>query len=203
MPSSRSAPSNAPAPPSTPSSASTSTKPSSPSALDDPDARFRTAIARYPTDAVAAGLAIFGAKQQRGTLPDGVDARYLLGIVRNTAQQDEGFAIADALWRERLALRDRALNPLARQRDRLEHEHDDLEPLLVALVEHAMAADRRIDRAFWLRAAADLLRDFPIDDRRPLFRIAARRIHATHGRPHRQRLAATRRLAAMALPLDA
>ncbi|MEM6289157.1 MAG: hypothetical protein AAF845_18610 [Bacteroidota bacterium] len=170
--------------------------------LDDPDARFRTAIARYPADAVAAGLVIFGTKQQRGTLPDGVDARYLLGIVRNTAEQAEGFAIAEALWRERLALRDRALNPLAQQRDRLESEHVDLEPLLVALVDHAMAADRRIDRAFWLRAAADLLLDLPIEDRRPHFRIAARRIHATHGRPHRQRLAATHRLAAMALPLE-
>ena len=58
--------------------------------LDDPDARFRVAIARYPPDAVAAGVAIFRAKQQRGTLPDGVDARYLIGIARHVHLEDEG-----------------------------------------------------------------------------------------------------------------
>lgn len=203
VPSSRSAPSNAPAPPSTPSSASTSTKPSSPSASTIPmPASAPRSPATPPTRSPRASRSS-APSNSAAPCPTASMPATLLGIVRNTAQQDEGFAIADALWRERLALRDRALNPLARQRDRLEHEHDDLEPLLVALVEGAMAADRRLDRAFWLRAAADLLRDFPIDDRRPLFRIAARRIHATHGRPHRQRLAATRRLAAMALPLDA
>ncbi|MEN8182812.1 MAG: hypothetical protein ABFS46_09790 [Myxococcota bacterium] len=169
--------------------------------LDDPDARFRVAIGRYHADAVAAGLAIFRTKQARGTLPDGVDARYLLGIVRNTAHTDEGYAIADAIWKERLAIRDRALDHLDLDKEQLELDADDLQQLLVALVDHAMAAERRIDRAFWLRAAADLLLEEPLHDRTPLFRLAARRIHTTLAVPHRKRLDATRRLAAMALSI--
>lgn len=169
--------------------------------LDDPDERFRIAIARYPADAVAAGLAIFRAKQQRGTLPDGVDARYLLGIVRNVHLEDEGYALADAIWRERLAMRDRALLHLDQEREQLELDADQTETLLMGIVDRAMAADRQIDRAFWLRAAADLLLEEAVPARTALFRMAARRVHACHAVAHRHRLAATRRLAAMALGL--
>ena len=39
------------------------------------------------------------------------------------------------------------------------------------------------------------------DQHQHLFRVAARRIHATHAVPHQQRLAAVRRLAAMVQPV--
>lgn len=84
--------------------------------LDDPTGHVRDAIAGYPLDAVLAGLATFDGKRAAGTLPPEVGPRYLLGIVRNIAQQDEGLAIADALWRTRLDARDRALLALDAQR---------------------------------------------------------------------------------------
>ena len=41
----------------------------------------------------------------KGTLPPGVDGRYLLGIVRNIEQQDEGLEITSALLRARAEAR--------------------------------------------------------------------------------------------------
>jgi hypothetical protein len=46
------------------------------------------------------------------TLPDGADARYLLGIVKNVAAQTEGEVLAELLSRNRIAARDRFLAPL-------------------------------------------------------------------------------------------
>src|SRR5436853_243627 len=51
--------------------------------LLEPERHFRDAIACYPRDAIVDAIAIFSGKRTAGTLPDGVDARYLLGIVRN------------------------------------------------------------------------------------------------------------------------
>jgi len=66
-----------------------------------------------------------------------------------------------------------------------------------------MASDRTLDRSSWSwpRGLADAIRAENEPDHRTLFRLAARRIHATHRVPHRQRLAAVRRLAAMLRPL--
>jgi hypothetical protein len=44
-------------------------------------------------------------KRTAGTLPDGVDARYLLGIVRNVHHRHEAEPITEALIRERLSHR--------------------------------------------------------------------------------------------------
>ena len=59
--------------------------------LEDPERHVRVAIARYPLDAIVGGVSTFDAKRSARTLPDGVDARYLLGIVRNIA--DRGRAV--------------------------------------------------------------------------------------------------------------
>jgi hypothetical protein len=45
--------------------------------LLDPERHFRDAIACYPRDAIVDAIAIFSGKRTAGTLPDGVDARYL------------------------------------------------------------------------------------------------------------------------------
>jgi hypothetical protein len=58
-------------------------------ALDDPDGYFRIAIGRYSLSHVVNGVATFEGKRTGGTLPAGVDARYLLGIVRHLAEEDE------------------------------------------------------------------------------------------------------------------
>lgn len=49
----------------------------------DPERHVRDVIACYPRDAIVDAIGIFGGKRERGTLPDGVDARYLLGIAKN------------------------------------------------------------------------------------------------------------------------
>jgi hypothetical protein len=85
-------------------------------ALLDPEHHLRVAIARYPIDIVVEGIAIFEAKRHVGTLPPGVDARYLLGIVQNLGNEREGIAIAQELLRARLDARDRMLAPLVEAR---------------------------------------------------------------------------------------
>ena len=52
-----------------------------------------------------------------GTLPPGVDARYLLGIIQNLGNEREGVAIAEELLRARLDARDRMLAPLVDARE--------------------------------------------------------------------------------------
>jgi len=170
--------------------------------LDDPDGNQRDAIAAYPLDAVLAAIATFEGKQRAGTLPDGVDARYLQSIARNITAEDEGLAIAEALWRARLDAHDHAIAQLDRaRRSASGHLGDDHLALLIDHVDRALATDRRIDRFFWLKAAVDVAAAQPAPRRTHLFRTAARRIHATHRVPHRERLTATRFLAAKLIPV--
>jgi len=152
--------------------------------LLDPERRVRDAIAIFPLDPILAGIAIYETRAHRGTLPEGVDARYLLGIVRDLAHEDEGVAIAENLLRLRIRVRDATLRELEEAHAQLRSDASD--PL---------------DRHFWISATADLIRAQPTPDHAPLFRIAARRIHSTHRVPHRARLAATRRLAARVSPI--
>ena len=169
--------------------------------LADPDSHLRLAIASWPVDAVVEGIAIFEGKRGAGTLPAGVDGRYLLGIVRRVAEEDEGWRIAEALLRERLAARDDALAHLDRQRDAVQAADRDTTALVKAFIDNALAAPRGIDRMFWLLATTDVILAAPPDHHLPLLRLAARRIHATHALPHRERLAATRLLFAKAIPI--
>jgi hypothetical protein len=85
--------------------------------LSDPDRHVRLAIAAYTLGAIIDGIAIFDGKRRRGTLPEGADARYLLGIVRNVEAQRELEHVADALLALRLEARDQALAALVRDRD--------------------------------------------------------------------------------------
>lgn len=160
--------------------------------LDDPDGHLRGVIASWPLEAVVNGIAVFEGKRKAGTLPDGVDGRYLRGIVKNLAEEAEGWHIAVALLRERLAARDLALAHLGRQREAVEQDAPDPEDLLKIYVDKALASRRGIDRTFWLLAAADVVSDEQTADQQHLLRLAARRVHATFAVPHDQRLAATR-----------
>ncbi len=58
--------------------------------LLDPERHFRDSIACYPRDAIVDAIAIFDGKRRAGTLPEGVDARYLLGIVKNVHHVHRG-----------------------------------------------------------------------------------------------------------------
>jgi len=169
--------------------------------LADPDRNTRDAITLYPLDAIIAGIATYEAKQQRGTLPDGVDGRYLLGIVGNIARQDEGVAIAESLWELRQQVHDYALDQLAAHRDNVENASNSPMKLLATFIDLAMETTRRIDRFYWLRCAADLVRAQQVKQPRVWFLAAARRCHAAQAVAHAERLQAVRFLAAKLLPV--
>src|SRR5690606_37770297 len=85
--------------------------------LDGPQGNIRDAIARKPWARILEGVAIYEAKRRAGTLPQGVDARYLLGIIRNRSHDHEGMAIAERLWALRLEARDRVFDSLWAKHD--------------------------------------------------------------------------------------
>lgn len=161
--------------------------------LLDPERHVRDAIACYPRDAIVDAIAIFDGKHTAGTLPNGVDARYLLGIVRNLHHVHQADPITEALIRERLAARDRFLEPLVRERDAILAMVDaDVDVTLIALIDRLVRAERTVDRYVWLHAAADLVAPYEHDERVALAQCAARRIHAafrlsTHDRDHLER----------------
>lgn len=168
--------------------------------LED-DGTLRDAIACWPLDAVLAGISVFEGKQRRGTLPSGVDARYLRGIVVNLSTEAESMAIADALLEERIRAQDRALNGLERDRERLEEASDEDPAWLVkSYVERATRSRRTLDRYWWLRATADVVLE-AADERRSLLRLAARHISATHALTPKERNTAIRFLFAKAVPV--
>lgn len=170
--------------------------------LVDPTGNLGAAIARYPIDAIIAGIATFEGKRDAKTLPDGVDARYLLGIVKNLALQHEGFLISEALLHARLQAQDLMLSVLQRDRDTLAQTPLDPRERLKALLQRALDTDRRIDRLFWLQAAADHIRAQPDEQRSGLWRAAYRRIHSTFRIPYADRAAAVHYLATKVVPLD-
>ena len=167
--------------------------------LTDDTGNLRDAIARYPRDAVIAGIATFEGKRNAGTLPESADARYLLGIVRNIAQRDEGRAIAEALLRARLDMRDRILLGFVAVRDQILEMKTEPASTADQLVKVALATESQIARLFFLGAAADLIRAQP--EPRPLFEHATRRVHSTFRITHAARLDASRFLADRVVPL--
>jgi hypothetical protein len=169
--------------------------------FDDPDGALLDGIARYPLDAVLEGIAVATAKRTAGTWPADADARYLLGIVRRIAEERELWELALALWDERKRARDRALDAAEQARAAIDEEADDVEARVAAYVDRALKTSRRLDRFFWLGAVADAVLDEEEPAHAPLFRLAARRIAATHAVPHKERAAAMRFLAARVLPV--
>lgn len=168
--------------------------------LDDPRGHILTATARYPLDAVLEAIAIFQGKSRAGTLPPGVDARYLLGITRNLAEEREGWEISLALWDARVDARDQLAQCLHQRRDLLADTSVTSDLLAITYIDLALRTSSRIERFFWLTATADVIADTSPPLHRSLYRLAARRIHATHAVTHRDRVAANRFLAARLLP---
>lgn len=170
--------------------------------LDDPDGHFLTALARYPLDTVVEAIAIFEGKMQAATLPEGADARYLLGIARNLAQDREAIAIAIALWQARveagdlIARRLQALHELLVPADANTHQAIDL------VVDAALATTSRLERIFWLDAAVRIITREDQASHQTLFHRAARRIVSSHAAHPRTRNEAIRILAAKLRPLN-
>jgi len=171
--------------------------------LIDPERHVRLAIARYSLDAIVDGLAIFDGKRHAKTLPDGADARYLLGIVRNVEAQREGDSIAEALLSLRLAVRDQTLAALAAQRDLVCNSARGAAAVIAECVDRALANERSLDRNFWLGALVDQIRARCTEPGcRDLYLSAARRIYATFRVSPRERQDALRFLADRLVPLS-
>ena len=169
--------------------------------LQDPKGNLLTATARYPLDAVVDAIALFKARRRAGTLPDGADARYLLGITRNLAEENEGWHIALALWEERSVAGDLLQDHLEQDLDEISSDINDPGLLACTYIDQALRRPSRLERFFWLNATADVIESQPNREHQALFRLAARRIHATHSVPHRQRVETSRFLAAKLRPL--
>lgn len=169
--------------------------------LQDPEGHILTATARYPLEAVVDGIAIFEGRQRASTLPEGVDARYLKGIVQNIAQDRESCEIAEALWDARVDAGDRLAQHLKRQQREVLADYPDPEQLAKAYVDRALDNASRIGLFFWLSAAAKTIRARPPHRRLPVFRLATLRIQANYTIPQRDRQTAIRFLAAKILPL--
>ena len=159
------------------------------------------AIARYPLDAIVEAVAIFGGRQQVKSLPDTADVRYLLGITSNIAKDREASAITDALWEERVRAKDHILRHLERQRESIATNTPHPNDLIAAYIDCAVTAPWQSERAFWLRAAATVIKSTPSEDHLHLYRRAARRVQATYSLPNRERQAAIQTLAALLQPL--
>ncbi len=171
-------------------------------ALLDPERHIRIAIAGYPKSAIVSGLAIFAGKRRAGTLPDGVDARYLLGIVKNISAKTEGEILAESLYDYRVRMRDQFLASLRVQRDEL-CKQTDVACVVAECADRALnAADGTLERTFWLDTIVDVLREQPDAGRKALYLNVARRIEATFSIPPRERHDAVRSIADRLLKVE-
>lgn len=162
--------------------------------LLDPQRSIRVAIAGHSLRAILAAISIFDAKLIAKTLPDGVDARYLLGIVKNIDAQTEGEAFARSLYDLRIEMRDRTLAAMLADRDAVV-AHSDVNHVIAECIDRALETDSPPRRTFWLDSLAAVLRPREDPERRSLFLVAARRIEATFAITPRERHDAVRVLA--------
>jgi hypothetical protein len=171
--------------------------------LIDPDQHFTAAIARHGRDAALEGIAIFDGKKAAGTLPDDIDARYLLGIVSNVANDNELCEITESLIESRLGARDLALQILRDDRAAFEQLHPDPGQRIAHHADRATSARRKIDRLFWAFATADAIVASSDDDggRAHWTRYAAARINIATHLPHRERCELLRLLTRRVLPV--
>lgn len=172
--------------------------------LADPERHVRLAIGRYPLNAIVDGIAIYDAKRRAGTLPDGADGRYLLGVVRNVAAQIEGEALAERLLTLRLEVHDQTLGALAATRTVVCQPERGSFEVIADCVDRALETDRSLDRLFWLETLADEVRRRAVDagHRQRLYFAAAGRINNTFRVAPRERQEALRHLADRVVPLN-
>lgn len=166
---------------------------------DDPDRCLRDAIAGYPIDDVIAAIAIFEAKDAVGSLPQDVGPRYLLAITRNIANEREGLAIAEALWRRRLEAQDDILARLSAERDAC--CAGSVQERLHTFTQRALDATSALQRIVWQDAIAETLRREPPCQRKAHFDRLTRTVHAAYRIKQRERLAIVRDIAERVIPV--
>ena len=160
-------------------------------ALLDPERHFRIVIAGHPLDAIVDGAAIFDAKRRANTLPEGADARYLLGIVKNITTVTELELFASNLYKMRVEARDFMLQRLAERRD-ADLANASVEQTVAHCVDEALATPSELERTFWLHSLADVIRARDNDAHETLLTKAAHRIAATFAVTPRERQDAIR-----------
>jgi hypothetical protein len=163
-------------------------------ALLDPERHIRIAIAGHSFDAIVDAIATFEGKRVANTLPDGADARYLLGIVRNLDAKTEGEHIGRRLFELRLEAQDSMLASLIAARDRI-CANLDFDRVLADCVDRALAVQGPLERTFWLDSLADAIRTREPHSHQTTFAAAVRRIEATFAVTPRERHDAVRLLA--------
>jgi hypothetical protein len=168
--------------------------------LLDPERHVRIAMAAYPADAIVAAIAIFDGKRAAATLPEDVDARYLLGIARNVSAKREGEQMTHSLLNLRLELKDRILAPLVAAKE-LVCSGQDPHAVATACANRALATDSPLQRLFWLGALAAVLGALEPQQARDCFLMVARRIHANFAVTARERQDAVLFLAERLLPI--
>lgn len=108
------------------------------------------------------GVAIYDGKVRASTLPEGVDVRYLLGIVRNIAHEREGLAIAKALWNERINAREFVFDSLIRKRDSVSNSAPTRPPTRTSLLARRQVSARREPEHAAERRRSDLHHALPM-----------------------------------------
>lgn len=172
-------------------------------ALADPEHHFRAALARYGRDAIVEGIATFESKGAAGTLPVGVDARYLLGIVRNIAADNELHELTEALIQNRLRARELALRVLDDERCLAEEHHTEPAARIAHHADRAATSERKIDRLFWLAATSNAVIDCACNDTDACaewLRFASARFQVATALPARDRAELVRSLTRRVLP---
>jgi len=168
--------------------------------LEDPEGTFIPAIARHGLDAALEAIAIFSTKQQSDTLPEGVDARYLLGIARNVAHRNEDEAVYAKLVELRERAGDLVLAPL---REQAAHLKATLTPeeYIYACMARALDEPFIVDRQVFRQAALLALAECPVDVRRRIGPLLARMVATQYALTVRERDQFIADLAKAASPL--
>lgn len=140
--------------------------------LQDPADHFLLALARYPKDVVIDALATYEAKKNVGSLPDGVDARYLLGIAKNIADQRELWALSMELWRLRVQAQDELCRCMENEHRRLEHLFPNPIDFAQHATQKAVDSDVHFVTQFWIERAVNKLEN--TENSEEIYRTLAR-----------------------------
>jgi hypothetical protein len=170
--------------------------------LDDPRDTYIPQIGNYGPEAVLEAMALFGAKQDAGTLPDRHHERYLLGIARNVAYRREDERTYEQLLRLRTKAGDLILDPLVKHDDELAATLTP-EAHRKALLNLALDSTTKIDRVFWRRRFLELFQALPQTERHEEGRWCARLTACRTKLPHKERDHFIALLADAAAPLAA
>jgi len=137
-------------------------------------------------------------------LPDGADARYLFGIVKNVAAKAEGEALAKILLALRLETKDKELDRLSTTRENVCCLQKDDREVIKDCVERAFETERSLDRNFWLTSISQEICNRSLGDaskRDTLYFVATKKINTTFCIPPRERQDALRMIADNLIPL--